>query len=54
MKHSCATHAAKLLGGNVVELQDHMGHADIRSTMRYIQATQRDYRVEILASWGKR
>jgi integrase len=54
LKHSCVTHVAKLLNGNLVEIQDHVGHADPRSTMRYLRATQRDIRAEWLAGWGKR
>jgi site-specific recombinase XerC len=31
LKHSCGTHVAELLGGDVTAVQDHLGHADIRS-----------------------
>ena len=51
-KHSCATHVAKLLDGNVLEIQDHLGHADVRNTMRYLRTTQRETRAERLAGWG--
>ncbi|HEY6308710.1 MAG TPA: tyrosine-type recombinase/integrase [Candidatus Angelobacter sp.] len=54
LKHSCVTHVSKLLNGNLVEIQDHVGHADPRSTMRYLRATQREARAEWLADWGKR
>jgi integrase len=54
LKHSCVTHVAKLLNGNLIEIQDHVGHADPRSTMRYLRATQREERADILAGWGKR
>jgi integrase len=52
LKHSCGTHVAKLLNGNVVEVQDHMGHADIRNTMRYVRSTERETRADRLAGWG--
>ena len=52
LKHSCATHVAKLLDGNVLEIQDHMGHADVRNTMRYLRTTQRETRAERLSGWG--
>lgn len=51
-KHSAAMHLARLLDGNVLEIQDHLGHADVRSTMRYLRATERDARAERLAGWG--
>ena len=54
LKHSCVTHVSKLLNGNLIEIQDHVGHADPRSTMRYLRATRRDERADILAGWGKR
>ena len=54
LKHSCATHMMRLTNGNVIWTQDHLGHADIRSTMRYIRVTDREARAELLAGWGKR
>jgi len=51
LKHSCATHLAKLLDGNVIEMQDHLGHSDVRNTMRYLRTTQRETRADRLAGW---
>ena len=34
LKHSCVTRVAKLLNGNLIEIQDHVGNADPLSTMR--------------------
>jgi integrase/recombinase XerD len=44
LKHSCVTHLSQLLNGNLIEVQDHVGHADPRSIMRYLRATQRNTR----------
>jgi hypothetical protein len=44
---------AKLLNGNLIEIQDHVGHADPLSTMRYLRATQRESRAEWLAGLGE-
>jgi integrase len=52
LKHSCGTHVTKWLNGNIVEVQDHMGHADIRNTMRYVRSTERETRADRLAGWG--
>jgi integrase len=54
LKHSCATHLAVLLDGNVIEMQDHLGHADVRSTMKYLRTTQRETRADRLSEWGKK
>jgi integrase len=54
LKHSCGTHLAGELDVQLV--QDHLGHADIRSTMVYVQITNRarDAVAERLKDWGKR
>ena len=49
LKHSCVTHVAKLLNGNLIGIQDHVGHVDPRSTMKYLRVTQRDARGNLLS-----
>jgi hypothetical protein len=53
LKYSCVTHLSKLLIGNLIEVQDHVGHADPRSTCA-ICGLLRGTRAELLADWGKR
>ena len=41
LKHSCGTHLLSGRGLDVAEVQDHLGHADIRNTMVYARITNR-------------
>jgi integrase len=54
LKHSCVTHLVTILHGDILGIQDHVGHADVRSTMRYIRTVDREVRADLLADWGKR
>jgi integrase/recombinase XerD len=54
LKHTCVTHLVRIFHGDVLAIADHVGHADIRSTMRYIRAIDREARADFLADWGKR
>jgi type 1 fimbriae regulatory protein FimB len=53
LKHSCGTHLLSGRGLDVAEVQDHLGHADIRNTMVYARITnrRRDEVGERLRSW---
>lgn len=56
LKHSCVTHFLTLTNGNIVAAQDHVGHADIRSTLKYLHFGERD-KVSALPTvqgWGKK
>lgn len=55
LKHSCGTYLSEH-EPDVVKIQDHLGHADIRSTMVYIQVTNkgRDEFGERLLEWGRK
>jgi len=51
LKHSCVTHLSKLLNGNLIEVQDHVGSAvEHALSADYAEGT----RAELLADWGKR
>lgn len=52
LKHSCVTHVADLLEGDVLAVQDHVGHADIRSTMEYMKFRRRDQVASKVERWG--
>ena len=54
LKHSCGTHVAELLNGDVTAVQDWLGHADIRSTMKYLQFRRREENAERLQNWGRK
>jgi integrase len=54
LKHSCVTHMADLLDGDVLAVQDHVGHADIRSTMEYMNFRRRDQVAKRIEGWGRR
>ena len=53
LKHSCGTHLLSGRGLDVAEVQDHLGHADIRNTMIYARITnrRRDEVGEKLRNW---
>jgi len=53
LKHSCGTHLLSGRGLDVAEVQDHLGHADIRNTMVYARITsrRRDALAERLRNW---
>lgn len=53
LKHSCGTHLLSGRGLDVAEVQDHLGHADIRNTMVYAKITnrRRDEVAERLKNW---
>ena len=55
LKHSCATHLSAR-ESDIVAIQDHMGHADIRNTMKYVQiaSKRRDEFASRLSDWGSR
>jgi site-specific recombinase XerC len=53
LKHSCGTHVLAMVG-DLAAVQDHLGHADIRSTLIYAQFTQRECVAQKLANWGKK
>jgi|SRR5581483_4470658 len=40
LKHSCATHLSAV-EGDIVAIQDHLGHANIQNTMKYVQISSR-------------
>jgi len=52
LKHSCVTHVADLLEGDVLAVQDHVGHADVRSTMVYLKFRRRDQIARRIEEWG--
>jgi integrase len=54
LKHSFVTHLVSILHGDILAIQDHVGHADVPSTMRYIRTVDREARADLLADWGKR
>jgi len=53
LKHSCGTHLLSGRGLDVAEVQDHLGHVDIRNTMIYSKITnrRRDEVGERLRNW---
>lgn len=53
LKHSCGTHVAELLNGDGQAVQDHLGHADIRSTQGYLHFARREGVAARLVDWGK-
>ena len=55
LKHSCGTYLSAT-EPDIVAIQDHLGHSDIRSTMKYIQVTnkRRDDFAQRLLGWGRR
>lgn len=54
LKHSCVTHVADLLDGDVLAVQDHVGHADVRSTMVYLKFRRREQVAGKLEGWGQK
>jgi len=52
LKHSCGTHVLAKTG-DVTVVQDHLGHADIRSTMEYAKVVNptRDKAAALLRDW---
>ena len=55
LKHSCGTHLSAL-DPDIVAIQDHLGHANIQNTMKYIQiaSKRRDEFADRLSDWGSR
>jgi len=53
LKHSCGTHLLSDMHMDVTDVQDHLGHADIRNTMVYAKITnrRRDENAERLRKW---
>jgi site-specific recombinase XerD len=53
LKHSCGTHLSAR-EPDIVAIQDHLGHADIRNTMKYVQiaSKRRDEFAGRLSDWG--
>ena len=54
LKHSCVTHIADLLEGDILAVQDHVGHADVRSTMEYMKFRRRDQVARRIETWGEK
>lgn len=56
LKHSCGTHLSAR-EKDIVAVQDHLGHADLRNTMKYVQVAsrRRDELAERLdeSGWGR-
>lgn len=52
LKHSCGTHVLRRLK-DITQVQDHLGHKDIKSTMVYARVVNptRDQAAEALRSW---
>ena len=55
LKHSCGTHLAEM-EGDIVMLQDHLGHRNVQNTMIYIAVSnkRRDEMARRLSDWGKK
>lgn len=55
LKHSCGTHLSAM-EPDIVAIQDHLGHANIQNTMKYIQiaSARRDAFAGRLETWGSR
>lgn len=53
LKHSCGTHLSAM-EPDIVAIQDHLGHANIQNTMKYVQiaSARRDAFAGRLESWG--
>jgi len=53
LKHSCGTHLLSGRGLDIAEVQDHLGHVDVRNTMVYARITnrRRDAIGERLQNW---
>jgi site-specific recombinase XerD len=53
LKHSCGTHLSAM-EPDIVAIQDHLGHANIQNTMKYVQiaSKRRDEFAGRLESWG--
>jgi integrase len=54
LKHSCGTHLSAR-EPDIVAIQDHLGHANIQNTMKYVQiaSKRRDDFSDRLRDWGK-
>jgi type 1 fimbriae regulatory protein FimB/type 1 fimbriae regulatory protein FimE len=54
LKHSCGTHLSAR-EPDIVAIQDHLGHANIQNTMKYVQiaSKRRDEFSDRLRDWGK-
>ena len=55
LKHSCGTHLSAR-EPDIVAIQDHLGHANIQNTMKYVQIAnkRRDEFADRLGDWGGR
>lgn len=55
LKHSCGTHLSAR-EPDIVAIQDHLGHANIQNTMKYVQiaSKRRDEFADRLSDWGSR
>ena len=55
LKHSCGTHLSAR-EPDIVAIQDHLGHANIQNTMKYVQiaSKRRDEFADRLHDWGTR
>jgi len=55
LKHSCGTHLSAR-EPDIVAIQDHLGHANIQNTMKYVQiaSKRRDEFSDRLQDWGTR
>jgi integrase len=53
LKHTCGTMMLSVLKESIVDVQHHMGHADIRSTMVYAKLTEQanEERASRLKNW---
>ena len=54
LRHACAVHLLVDQKEGVVNVQRHLGHADVRSTMVYLRGITDEYdeeRIRRLASW---
>jgi site-specific recombinase XerC len=54
LKHSCGTHLVDLLHGDIMAVQDHLGHADVASTMVYAKFRRAEQNAERLRDWGRK
>jgi integrase len=54
LKHSCGTHLAELYQGNILRVQDHLGHAHVGSTMVYVSLMHRERAADEIRDWGKK
>lgn len=52
LKHSCAVHLLNEKKLSIIELQDHLGHANINSTMVYAKFTRREEIGQSLQNWS--